>query len=95
MEPGKFKFEWDTAKAATNAAKHGVEFEEAATVFDDLLAGIGLDRTYSIGEQRWLIIGVSGKGRILLVSHTERGEVIRIISAREATRAERVKYERG
>lgn len=95
MESGAFKFEWATAKAAINVAKHGVAFEEAATVFDDLLAGASLDREHSLEEERLLTIGLSRKGRILLVSHTERGRVVRIISAREATRAEREKYERG
>ena len=94
MDSWEFKFEWDDAKAAANMAKHGVAFEEAKTVFYDALAEIMLDPDHSSDEERLLIIGLSQPGRTLSVSHVERGEVIRIISAREATRGERGNYER-
>ena len=89
------KFEWDPAKAAENAAKHGVSFEEAATVFRDTLSVTGLDPDHSIDEERLVIFGVSASGRLLVVAHTERGDTIRIISARPTTPAERKIYEEG
>ena len=89
------KFEWDPAKAAENVAKHGVSFEEAATVFRDTLSVTGLDPDHSIDEERLVIFGVSTSGRLLLVAHTERGDTIRIISARPTTPAERKIYEEG
>jgi uncharacterized protein len=89
------KFEWDEAKAESNKAKHGVSFEEAASVFGDLLAYTFEDPDHSMGEKRMLTFGVSHKGRLLLVVHTERGRGIRIISARKATRHERGIYEHG
>ena len=87
------EFEWDSPKAASNLAKHGVAFEEAVTVFDDPLSTTVVDPDHSLTEDRLVIFGRSGGGRILAVMHTERGEGIRIISAREATRAERDAYE--
>jgi uncharacterized DUF497 family protein len=84
-------FEWDAEKAAANAAKHGVTFEEAATVFldlDYLLVGDALD------PERFVAIGMSSLARVLFVVHCERGERVRIISARRATRREREAYER-
>lgn len=89
------KFEWDETKAASNASKHGVSFEEAATVFGDPLAYTFADPDHSIGEERMLTIGVSQVSRVLLVVHTEVIDAIRIISARKATRHERQIYEQG
>ncbi len=89
------KFEWDDAKARANLAKHGVSFEEAASVFGDPLALTFSDPDHSLGEKRWLTFGVSHPGRLLVVAHTERGRAIRIISARKATRHERGIYEQG
>jgi uncharacterized DUF497 family protein len=88
-------FEWDPAKAAENLSKHGVSFEEASTVFFDSLSATGRDPDHSQAEGRFVIFGLSSAGRLLVVAHTERGERIRIISAREATRAERRLYEEG
>lgn len=89
------RFEWDKRKAAGNQRKHGVSFEEACTVFSDELAATGLDPDHSAGEPRWLTFGVSFRGRLLVVSHADDGDIIRIISARPATRAERNVYEEG
>jgi uncharacterized protein len=86
-------FEWNPGKAAKNLASHGVSFEEAATVFADPLSWTFPDPDHSLGEQRYLSIGLSAQGRILMVVHTERDEAIRIISARGATRPERRYYE--
>lgn len=87
------RFEWDTEKAATNLVKHGVSFQEAATVFGDLLSDTFDDPDHSAEERRFLIIGTSLQGRMLIVSHIDDGETIRIISAREPTRGERKAYE--
>ncbi len=89
------KFEWDDAKAQANLVKHGVSFEEAASVFGDPLALTFPDPDHSIGEKRGLTFGVSQTERLLVVVHTERGRSIRIISARKATRYERGIYEQG
>ncbi len=89
------QFEWDPEKAATNLGKHGVSFDEAATVFEDDLSLNGHDPDHSVGEVRFIIFGISSAGRLLVVSHTERGNRIRIISARPATRPERRLYEEG
>ena len=89
------RFEWDNAKAATHLRKHGVSFEEAASVFSDALAYTFDDPDHSVGEQRLLTFGLSQSGRILAVIHAERGRAIRIISARKATRHERGIYEQG
>lgn len=86
-------FDWDDEKARRNIEKHGVSFEEAQTVFDDPLAGIRADPDHSVGEIREIIVGYSEQERLLLVSFTERGEVIRIINARFPTRRERQIYE--
>ena len=86
-------FEWDPAKARANARKHGVTFEEAATVFADPLARIFPDPDPSIAEEREVIVGHSGQQRLLVVSFTERSESVRLISARVATRYERKDYE--
>ncbi|MCI0561542.1 MAG: BrnT family toxin [Nitrososphaera sp.] len=87
--------EWDERKAAVNLSKHGVAFKEAKTVFKDPLYIDFYDPDHSDDEHRHLIIGESRQGRLLLVSYTERGNVIRLISAREATRTERRVYEEG
>ena len=87
------QFEWDEKKAAGNLAKHGVSFEEAATVFGDPLSDTFDDPDHSAEERRFLIIGKSVLGRMLIVAHTDDGEVVRIISAREPTRRERESYE--
>mgnify|MGYP001067783934 CR=1 FL=1 len=89
------KIEWDARKAESNRIKHGVSFEEAATVFREPLAATGADPDHSITEDRFITFGVSEVGRLLVVSHTERGEIIRIISARKATKGERKLYEEG
>ena len=89
------RFEWDSAKAATNLRKHEVSFEEAVSVFYDLLAVTGPDPDHSEQEQRFVTFGISSAGRLLVVAHTEREEAIRIISARRATQSERRIYEEG
>jgi len=87
------QFEWDSAKAVENLTKHGVSFQEAATVFRDPLSASGADPDHSIGEERFITFGVSTSGRLLVVAHTEDGDTIRIITARPATAAERKIYE--
>lgn len=89
------KFEWDTAKAAANASKHRVSFDEAASVFLDPLAVSGPDPDHSTGEPRYVTFGLSSLGRLLVVAHTHRPNSIRIISARRADRSERKIYEEG
>ena len=89
------EFEWDPAKATANEQKQGVTFEEAASVFGDPLAVTFYDPKHSDDEDRYLTIGLSAAGRIILLSHTDRGDAVRIISAREATSAERKGYEDG
>ena len=86
-------FEWDEAKALRNEQKHGVSFEEAATVFADSLSLTIVDEAHSADEDRFVDIGESSSGRLLVVVYTERGETIRIISCRLATRAEQRAYE--
>lgn len=86
-------FTWDPKKAEENLKKHGVDFREAATVFDDTLSTTFPAAGHSTREQRFLIIGMSARGRILVVSHTDVADIIRIISARTATRRERRFYE--
>ena len=88
-------FEWDPRKARANLRTHGVDFREAKTVFGDPLAYTVEDPDQSIYEYRWLTFGESVLGRLLLVSNTERGSRIRIISAREATSHERKIYAEG
>ena len=89
------RFEWDRAKAAENLRKHAVSFEEAATVFRDTLSATGHDPDHSVDEGRYITFGISSRGRLLVVSHTERGDTIRIISARLVTKGERKIYEEG
>jgi uncharacterized DUF497 family protein len=84
-------FEWDSEKARANVSKHGVTFEEATTVFLDL--DYLLVRDAQVAD-RFVVIGMSGQARVLFVVHCERGEKVRIISARRATRRERESYER-
>ena len=87
------EFEWDPAKAIANLAKHGVTFEEALTVFMDPIARIHADPDHSEAESREIIVGHSIHQRLLLVSFAERGERVRLISARLATKRERRDYE--
>lgn len=89
------KFAWDAKKAAANLRKHGVSFEEASTVFRDVLSATGSDPDHSVGEQRFVTFGISNLGRFLVVSHTGEGDIIRIISARLTTKQERKIYEEG
>jgi uncharacterized DUF497 family protein len=88
-------FEWDENKAATNLVKHGVSFDEAKTVFSDPLYVDFYDPKHSDDEHRYIVIGMSAQNRLLLVAYTERGDAVRLISAREATRVERRAYEQG
>jgi uncharacterized DUF497 family protein len=88
------EFEWDPEKARANVLKHGVGFVEAATVFRDPLSITVFDPDHSKDEDRYLTIGVSDRGRVVIVAHTDRKDRTRIISARELTRAEREDYEK-
>ena len=88
-------FEWEETKATANLRKHKVSFEEASTVFEDDLSLTGRNPDHSVGEHRLVTFGMSAENRVLAVAHTERGNKIRIISARPATRAERKIYEEG
>jgi len=88
-------FEWDRRKAASNLQKHGVSFEEAATAFGDPLSVTIQDPDHSEEEERFILLGRSETERLLTVVHTERGDTIRIISARLATGHEREAYEEG
>ena len=87
------RFEWDQQKALQNASKHGVSFDEAATVFGDPLSLTIPDPDHSLGEARFITMGRSENDRLLVVAHTDREERVRIITAREATRRERHGYE--
>jgi uncharacterized DUF497 family protein len=89
------RFEWDRGKAAENLAKHGVSFEEAATIFRDPLSATGADPDHSVDEERFVTFGMSTSGRLLVVAHTDRDDTIRIISARPVTPSERSIYEEG
>jgi uncharacterized DUF497 family protein len=91
------KFEWDPAKATANARKHGVSFEEAQSVFYDEFAAQFFDDEHSGDEERFLMLGMSTEANLLLVCHCEReaGNVIRIISARKATKRESTFYGSG
>jgi uncharacterized protein len=86
------KFEWDQRKASLNARKHRVTFDEAMTVFGDWESITTLDPDHSEAEERYVIIGRSSRDRILVVWHTERGQNVRIISARRADARERRQY---
>ena len=87
------EFEWDPKKAAKNLRRHKVSFNEAATVFGDSLGTTVPDPDHSLAEDRYITVGMSSRRRLVMVAHTERGQRIRIISARELTRAEREAYE--
>ncbi len=86
-------FEWNNQKALSNEQKHGISFDEASTVFGDPLSLTLHDPLHSENEERFVVIGTSHKNRVLIVVHTERGDDIRIISARKATKNERLQYE--
>jgi uncharacterized protein len=88
------QFEWDKEKNKRNIKKHGISFEEVVTVFYDPLSATLDDPNHSIGEYRFITIGLSSYGRLFVVSHTERGNTIRIISARLATAHERRRHEK-
>jgi len=88
-------FEWDDAKADTNLRKHGVSFSEAMTIFGDALSITGYDPRHADDEDRFLTMGSSVAEQLLVVSHTDRGGNVRIVSARVATRRERKDYEDG
>ncbi len=87
------RFEWDRRKADLNLKKHGISFQEAASIFADNLSITIPDPDHSASEARFLDLGLSHRNRLLVVSYTERGEIIRIISARRASRSERKGYE--
>jgi uncharacterized DUF497 family protein len=87
-------FEWDEKKADSNLTKHGVSFDEAATAFGDPLSVTVADPQHSGDEPRFLLLGTTRAGRVVVVVHTERCDNLRIISARLATRGERRTYER-
>lgn len=87
------KFIWDRRKERANLEKHGVSFAEASTVFGDPLAASIPDPDHSEGEVRFVTMGYSSSNRLIVVSHTEEGDTVRIISAREATSHERKTYE--
>ena len=86
-------FEWDGKKAEWNARKHGVAFEEASTVFGDPLGLLMPDPDHSLNEERYVVLGMSNRQRLLVVAFTERPPYTHLISARRATRAERRRYE--
>ena len=86
-------FEWDTRKAEKNIKSHGVSFDEASTAFSDTLSLTIFDPLHSEGEDRFILIGNSHNNHLLVIVHTERGDKIRLISARQATRDERKQYE--
>jgi len=91
----EMEFEWDREKEQFNIHKHGVSFREGATVFGDPLSWTFPDPDHSVGEERFLTIGVSSEGRTLVVSHADRGIKTRVISVRPATPRERRDYEEG
>jgi uncharacterized DUF497 family protein len=88
------EFEWDPNKAAKNIKKHGISFTEAATVFGDPLSTTFPDPDHSIQENRFIIVGSSNTGKLIVIAHTYRNNRVRIISARGATRRERKFYEK-
>lgn len=87
------RFEWDSLKAARNQRKYGVSFDEASTAFGDPLSITIPDREHAALESRFVLLGATERGKLVVVTHTERGENVRIISARRATRRERTAYE--
>jgi hypothetical protein len=88
-------FEWDSEKDEANLKKHGVSFSEAATVFADPLTSTISDPDHSVGEERYVTVGLSYRQRVLVVAHRDDDDRIRIITARLATRRERKDYEEG
>lgn len=88
-------FEWDEQKAITNRRKHKVSFGEAKTIFDDPFLATFPDESHSVNERRYISVGASAEGKVLVVAHTERGNKIRIINCRKATTMERRAYEEG
>ncbi len=91
----KLTFEWDSLKAEANFRKHDISFQEASTVLMDPVAVTAYDPDHSDDELRFLTMGTSDQGRLLVVVHTDRGNRIRLISARKATTFERKDYEEG
>lgn len=91
----RLEVEWDPDKAEEVERRHGVRFEEAATVFLDPLAATEYDKEHSVGEERFVTIGRTRDGSLVVVAHTDRGGTIRLITARPATAAERRAYEQG
>jgi len=89
------RFEWDSKKAQANSRKHGITFEEASTIFGDPLSITIPDPAHSIGEDRFITIGTSVNNKLIVVVHTDRDDIIRIISARKAIRNEIRQYEQG
>jgi len=89
------KFEWDVQKAEGNLMKHGVSFQDAASVLGDALSITYPDPDHSVREHRFVTVGMSRSGKVLMVAHTDRRGNIRIISARKTTRKERKYYEEG
>ena len=89
------RFEWNALKATANLRKHGISFDEAASVFFDSLSATGDDPDHSLEERRFVTFGMSSSGRLLVVAHAQHDDAIRIITARPATRAERKLYEEG
>ena len=89
------RFEWHQNKAKSNLARHGVSFEEAATIFGDPLSLTIPDPLHSDREDRFITIGMSSRFRTIVVVHADRGDTVRIISARLATKRERKNYEEG
>ena len=88
-------FNWDAKKTVSNIKKHGVSFEEASTVFLDVLSITGADPDHSDSEERWITFGNSALNKFLVVSHTDKDETVRIISARLGTKFERNLYEKS
>lgn len=88
------RFEWDREKEKINIKKHGISFDEAVTSFYDPLSATFNDPDHSVGEYRLITVGFSSHGKLCVVSHTERGNAIRIISARAATAQERKRHEK-
>ena len=87
------RFEWDSEKAVANLRKHRISFDEAATAFFDPLSMTIPDPDHSVGERRFITMGASSSGRLIVVAHTERGSTLRIISARLVNASERKRYE--
>jgi uncharacterized protein len=91
----KLGFEWDEVKAKANLKKHGVSFDEGKTIFNDPFLFTFADNEHPVNEERYINIGLSASGRVLILTHTERQDKIRIISCRKATVHERRFYEEG